>query len=57
MSKVRGYRTTVPPPDNRLPRPRDEREKAPMKPLLTVRYPTSPREGCVNLYRSLLRPI
>ena len=31
MSKVRGYRTTVPPPDNRLPRPRDEREKAPMK--------------------------
>lgn len=30
MSKVQGYRTTIP-PDDRLPRPRDGRKKASIK--------------------------
>ena len=30
MSKVQGYRTTIP-PDDRLPRPRDRRGKVPLK--------------------------
>ena len=31
MSKVQGYRTTIPPPDDQLPHPRGRRKKASLK--------------------------